>query len=412
MSQWTPVWSVLIDGVEYNDVTLANLSIQSGRTDIYSQAIAGYCNVQIINLDGSPVTAEINSGITIFVEDSTSTPVPIFGGSITDIILAVSSAGNNGMSQTVTITALGALSRLPKVLTEGILTKEFDGDQIFDVLDNILYGAWNEVPAALTWADYDPTTMWVNAENSGVGEIDRPGNYELTARAASVTDAYSLVAALATSGLGYIYEDSSGRVGYADSTHRSQYLTTNGYVNLSASDALSSGLQTATRSGDVRNAITITYKNGQQESASDTDSIALYGSLAQNISTSLENGADATSQAAFYLALRAYPRANFNSINFQLGNSNMSDGERDALIAIFMGMPVNITDLPSNMGLNYQGFVEGWGFSAGYNSLDIALYLTPVAYSLQAFRWNDVAPSETWNSLSPTLIWLNAFQVA
>ena len=108
MSQWTPVWSVIIDGVEYNDVTLANLAIQSGRTDIYSQAVAGYCNVQIINLDGSPVVAEINSAITIFVEDSTSTPVAIFGGSITDIILAVSSAGNNGMSQTVTITALGA----------------------------------------------------------------------------------------------------------------------------------------------------------------------------------------------------------------------------------------------------------------------------------------------------------------
>ena len=336
----------------------------------------------------------------------------IFGGSITDIILSVSSAGNNGMSQTISITALGALSRLPKVLTEGILSKDFDGDQIYSVLQGILYGAWNEVPAALTWAAYDATTTWANAENSGVGEIDRPGNYELTNRSADTTDAYSLVAALATSGLGYIYEDSAGRIGYADSTHRSQYLAVNGYVDLSAAEALSSGLQTATRSGDVRNAITITYKNGQQESASDSASIATYGSLAQNISTSLENGADATSQAAFYLALRAYPRANFNSINFQLVNSNMSDGDRDALIKVFMGLPVNIADLPLNMGLNYQGFVEGWAFSAGYNSLDIALYLTPIAYSLDAFRWNDVPASETWNTISPTLQWINATVVA
>jgi hypothetical protein len=412
MTQWTPVWSVLIDGVEYKSVTLANLSIQSGRTDIYEQAVAGYCNVSLINLDGSPVLVAINSAITIYVQDSTSTPVPIFGGSVTDIILAVSSAGSNGMSQTVTITALGALSRLPKVLTEGILAKDFDGDQIFDVLDNILYGAWNEVPAALTWAAYTPTTTWANAENSGVGEIDRPGNYELTARTSAVTDAYSLVAALATSGLGYIYEDSSGRIGYADSTHRGQYLSANGYIDLSANDALSSGLQTATRSGDVRNAITIQYKNNQEVSASDAASIALYGSLGQNITTTLENVGDATSQAAFYLALRAYPRANFNSINFQLANSNMSDGDRDALIRVFMGLPVNITDLPSNMGLNYQGFVEGWAFSAGYNSLDVALYLTPIAYSLDAFRWNDVPASETWNTVSPTLQWLNATVVA
>jgi hypothetical protein len=412
MSQWTPVWSVLIDGVEYRSVTLANLSIQSGRTDIYSQAVAGYCNVSLINLDGSPVLAEINSSITIFVQDSTSTPVPIFGGSITDIILAVSSAGSNGMSQTITITALGALSRLPKVLTQGVLTKDYDGDQIYSILEGILYGAWNEVPAALTWAAYDATTTWANAENSGVGEIDRPGNYELTARSAAVTDAYSLVAALATSGLGYIYEDSSGRIGYADSTHRGTYLATNGYVELSASEALASGLQTATRAGDVRNAITIKYKNNQEVSASDAASIALYGSLAQNISTTLERTVDATNQAAFYLALRAYPRANFNSINFQLGNSNLSDSDRDALIGVFMGMPVNISDLPSNMGLNYQGFIEGWAFSAGYNSLDVALYLTPIAYSLDAFRWNDVPASETWNTLSPTLDWLNATVVA
>jgi hypothetical protein len=412
MSQWTPVWSVLIDGVEYRSVTLANLSIQSGRTDIYSQAVAGYCNVSLINLDGSPVLAEINSSITIFVQDSTSTPVPIFGGSITDIILAVSSAGSNGMSQTITITALGALSRLPKVLTQGVLTKDYDGDQIYSILEGILYGAWNEVPAALTWPAYDATTTWANAENSGVGEIDRPGNYELTARSAAVTDAYSLVAALATSGLGYIYEDSSGRIGYADSTHRGTYLATNGYVELSASEALASGLQTATRAGDVRNAITIKYKNNQEVSASEAASIALYGSLAQNISTTLERTLDATNQAAFYLALRAYPRANFNSINYQLGNSNLSDSDRDALIGVFMGMPVNISDLPSNMGLNYQGFIEGWAFSAGYNSLDVALYLTPIAYSLDAFRWNDVPASERWNTLSPTLNWLNATVVA
>lgn len=412
MSQWTPVWSVVIDGVEYNNVTLSNLSIQSGRSDIYTQAVAGYCNVQLVNLDGSAITAEINSGITIFVEDSTGTPVAIFGGSITDIIVAIASAGSNGYVQTVTITALGALARLPKVLTEGVLSKDYDGDQIYSILEGILYGAWNEVPAALTWAAYDPTTTWANAENSGVGEIDRPGNYELTARTADVTDAYSLVAALASSGLGYIYEDSSGRIGYADSTHRGTYLATNGYVDLSANEALAAGLETAVRAGDVRNSITITYKNNDQVTDTEPDSIALYGSLAQNISTTLEHVADATTQAAFYLALRAYPRANINAITFQLGSPSVDDGDRDALIGVFMGMPVNIADLPLNMGTNFQGFVEGWQFSAGYNSLALTLYITPIAYSLDAFRWNDVPASETWNTISPTLDWLNATVVA
>jgi hypothetical protein len=77
-----------------------------------------------------------------------------------------------------------------------------------------------------------------------------------------------------------------------------------------------------------------------------------------------------------------------------------------------MGMPVNISDLPINMGMNFQGFVEGWKFTAGYNSLAIDLYVTPVAYSLDAYRWNSVSASESWNTLSPTLQWLNATVVA
>lgn len=412
MSLWTPTWSILIDGTEYNNVTLATLTVESGRRDIYQQAVAGYCNLSILNVNDEPIIAAINSSITVYVQNSTGTPVAIFGGSITDIVTTVERSNADILVQSVNLTALGALSRLPKVLTEGVLAKQYDGDQIFDVLDNILYGAWNQVPAAVTWAGYDATTTWANAENSGVGEIDRPGNYELHARASSVTDAYSLVAALATSGLGYIYEDSQGRIGYADSTHRSQYLAANGYVELSANEAYSSGLQTSTRAGDVRNNVTITYKDGAQVNASEAASIATYGSLAQNIQTSLQNGADATSQANFYLALRAYPRANFESIRYPLQSPNVDNSDRDSLIGVFMGMPVNISDLPANMGLNFQGFVEGWRFSAGYNRLDVDLYVTPIAYSLDAFRWNDVPASERWNTLSPTLDWLNATVVA
>jgi hypothetical protein len=412
MTLWTPVWSVLIDGVEYKNITLANLTIESGRRDIYQQAVAGYCSLSVLNIDDDPITVNINSGITVFVQNSAATPVAIFGGSVSDILTTVERSGTGGLVQTISITALGALSRLTKVLTEGVLAKDEEGDQIYDVLDGILLGVWNEVAPALTWSAYNPTTTWANAQNNGLGEIDRPGNYELTPRSADVTDAYSLVASLATSGLGYIYEDGQGRIGYADSTHRGTYLAANGYVELSALDAYSNGLQTSIRSGDVRNSVTITYKNGQQVSSSDSDSIALYGALAQNIQTSLEHGADATSQANFYLALRAYPRANFESIRYPLGSPNVTDSDRNALIGVFMGMPVNITDLPVNMGSNFQGFVEGWRFSAGYNSLAVDLYVTPLSYSLDAARWNDVAPSETWNTLSPTLIWLNALIVA
>jgi len=411
MTIWTPTWSVKIDGTEYKDVSLANLNLGAGRNDIYTQAIAGYCNLTLINLDDSGINPTINSSVTVYVNDSTGSPVALFGGSITDIIVGVQSGGSIGITQTISITALGALSRLPKVLTEGVLPKELDGQQIYDILNGILFGSWNEVPAALTWAAYDPTTTWANAENSGLGQIDT-GNYELTARTASVTDAYSLVAALANSGLGYLYENGQGQISYADSTHRSTYLAANGYVDLSANDAFATGLQLATRSGDVRNAITIEYKNGQQVSDSEQASIDVYGTLAQSIQTTLENTADATSQAAFYLGLRAYPRANFNQISFPLGSPELDNSDRDNLLNVFMGMPVTINDLPANMGTRFQGFVEGWQFQAGINSLTLSMYLTPTEFSLQAMKWNDVSGSEAWNTLSNTLIWDDAFVVA
>jgi len=411
MTLWTPTWSIDIDGVEYKDVALANLNLGSGRTDIYSQAIAGYCNLTLINTDDSPITAGINSAVTVYINNSSGTPVAIFGGSITDLIVGVQSGGSIGVTQTISIVALGALSRLPKVLTEGVLAKDLDGVQIEEILSQALFARWNGVPAATTWNDLDPATTWAQAFNTGLGEIDT-GNYELAARSSDVTDIYTLVSALATSGLGYLYENSAGQISYADSTHRTQYLSANGYVNLSANDAFASGLQTAVRAGDVRNYITLTYKNAAQVTNSDATSIALYGTLAQNITTSLENAADATSQAAFYLELRANPQANFNQISFPLGSPEIDNLDRDNLLSVFMGMPVNIADLPLNMGLNFQGFVEGWQFQAGINSLTLSLYVTPVAYSLQAFTWNDVPVVETWNTIEPTLTWLEATVVA
>jgi hypothetical protein len=411
MTVWTPTWSVEIDGTEYANVTLANLVIGSGRSDIYTQAIAGYLNVTLINLDDSPIAAAINSGVTIYVNDSIGNPVAIFGGSITDLIVGVQSGGSIGVTQTIQIVALGALSRLPKVLTEGVLAKDLDGVQIETILSEALFSRWDQVPAALSWEDYDPTTQWTDAFNSGLGEIDT-GNYELAARSASTIDIYSLVAALATSGLGYLYENSAGQISYADSTHRSQYLSANGFVDLSANDAFASGLQTAVRAGDVRNFVTIDYHNGGQKSALDEDSIALYGTLAQNIQTTLHNAVDAQDQADFYLSLRAYPVPNFNQISFPLGSPEIDDSDRDNLLNTFMGMPINIMDLPTNMGSTFQGFVEGWQFQAGINSLTLSLYISPIEYSLQPFRWTDVPVAEQWNTIDPTIDWLNANAIA
>lgn len=414
MSQWTPEWAVSINGAgDVTNLTLANLTITSGRTDIYSQPYAGYCNVEIINLDQSPIVMDINDQVSIKVKDSSGTFVNIFGGFVSDIDVTVSDAGTNGVSQRVRVIALGALSKLPKSLTEGVLAKDFDGDQIYTILSELLLNNWNEVPAAETWNDYEPTTTWANAENVGLGSIDQPGNYELTARSSELTNVYSLVSALATSGFGYIFEDAVGRIGYADSTHRADYLSTNGYTELSANTALARGIRTQKRSGDVRNDVTIVYKANAEANAFDVQSQAIYGPQQYQINTSLENAIDAEEQADFYLGLRAFPQPQFKEITFPLSNGELDDNDRDALLNVFMGLPLDIVDLPSNItNGQFQGFVEGWTFQAGYNQLNLTLTLSPTAYSIITTRWDRVNAAETWNTLSPTLQWINATIVA
>jgi len=415
MTIFNPIWRVKIGGVQYTNYVLANLALTSGRTNIYEQANAGYANLQLINLDQSNIDIQINDAVTIELQDSTASYVPIFGGTVVEFDIGIVTSGVIGINQSVSITALGALSRLPKVLTQGVLTQDFDGDQILTILTDLLINSWNEVPAALTWATYEPTEQWQNAQNTGLGEIDTPGNYELAARTSSTTDVYSLVASLATSGLGYIFENAQGQISYADSTHRSSYLAVNGYTDVSAAQALANSLSIQTRSGDIRNEITIQYgaNSSSQVSDSDATSIGLFGRLAQSISTTIKHQNDAEDQAAFYLTLRAYPQAMFNQITFELTNSEIDDLDRDSLINIFMGLPLRITDLPLNMASGtYLGFVEGWSFNASYNAVSVTALLSPLAFSLQAMQWQDVAIAESWNTITGGLNWADALVVA
>ena len=415
MTSWAPDWRVLINSIEYTDITLSNLTISSGRTDINVQPVAGYCSIEILNVNQTAITVAINDGLTVEVKDSTGTYVPIFGGSVSDVAVEVVRAGTTGYTQVIRVTALGALARLPKATTLGVLAHDFDGDQIYTILSALLFGNWNAVPAAETWNSYNPTETWNDALNLGLGEIDTPGNYELFQRSSSLTDVYSLVSALASSGLGYLYEDSSGRIGYADSDHRTAYLSANGYTLLSANEAQAVGIKLATRAGDIKNDLVLTYgnNNGSEVTALDADSIATYGTLKAIVNTTVRGTTDAQAQADRYIELRAYPQPKLDRITYQLVNPEISDADRDALISIFMGLPIQLDDLPPNMNDGqFQGFVEGWTFSASYNTLTISVNVSPLPFSIAAMRWNSVSASETWNTLSATMTWDEAFIVA
>jgi hypothetical protein len=414
MTAYTPSYKVLIDGNEVTDVTIANLTITSGRTDINVQPLAGYCQLQLINFDNSSYDFTVGTGLTVEVTNSTGAYVPIFGGLISDFTIAVNRAGDRGYTTTATMTALGALSKLPKIIDNGVLSQDQDGDQIYTLLSGYLLGTWNDVPAAETWAAYNPTETWANAVNIGLGEIDRPGDYTLISRSSSKTDLYSLCTDIANSAFGVLYEDANGNIGYADQTHRQDYLAANGYTTLDANHANGLGLAATTRAGDLRNYFNIIYDNNGNQSyvAQDLTSQSLYGVYGESYISRIKHTSDAEALADRYIELRANPYPKFQSITFTLGNPEIDDSDRDALINIFLGQPVWIQNLPPNItGGSFQGYIEGWTFRASLNNLTITFNASPVNFSQVAVKWEQVNAAETWNTLNTSLTWLNAIGV-
>ncbi len=408
MTAWAPDWKLTVSGVDYTDIAISDIQHQAGRDDIYTQPSPSYIQISLVALNGQTLPFDINDNLDLQVKDSSNTYVSLFGGDITDVTVEVAQSGAAGTVIAYTVIAMGSLVKLAKEIWDDNISQAEDGDQIYNILSSVLLGTWNDVPAASQWSTYDPTETWANAQNLGLGEIDQPGLYTMTAQSQTVNTIYNVISDIANSAFGYIYEANNGDIGYADADHRQNYLLTNGYVELDAGHALGAGLSTVMRSSDVRNDIYINYGNNynSQVTATDAASIALYGYKAESINSRVQGAVDAQAIADRYIDQRAYPQPAFQSITFPITNSEIDDADRDDLLAVFMGMPVHIQNLPNQIsGGDFEGYVEGWSWSTRFNELFLTINVSPVAFSQVAMRWNTTPATEAWNTLSNTLTW-------
>ena len=415
MTAWSPVWKVTVAGTDYTNIAISDIQHQSGRTDIYSQPSPSFIQVSFVALSGQTLPFDINDSFSLQVKNTAGTYVNIFGGDITDITVSVAKTGAISTVVEYSVLAMGSLVKLAKELYSGTISQDEDGNQIYDLLSSVLLGTWNDVPAASTWATYNATETWANALNLGLGEIDTPGLYTMENRAAEVDTIYNIASLIANSAFGYLYETNNGDIGYADADHRQNYLLTNGYVDLDANHALGQGLSTITRSGDIRNDVYINYGNnfGSQETATSATSIATYGYKAESIQSVLHSAVDAQAVADRYIAQRAFPQPAFQSITFPITNPEIDNSDRDNLLGVFMGQPLNIQNLPEQISSGeFEGYVEGWSWSTRFNELFLTINLSPVAYSQVAMRWNTTPIVETWQTIDPTLTWEYATIVA
>jgi hypothetical protein len=406
---WLPEWRVTVGDDVYTTVT--SVSFSSGRLDIDRQCTAGYCQVEIINTDGSPFTIDVTDTITLELKDSAGNYVTMYGGEVSDFSVGVRSPEESGFITYGKILGVGYLAKLTKSIYNTALAEALDGAQIAAIVDNVLNLTWAEVTPTLTWATYPATTTWADAE-SYIGDIDS-GFYTMINLAASPTaKSSSLTDQIANSALGQMHEEKNGLVSYDDADHRSNYLVANGFTNINGSYASPNTIRSTTQTNRIRNSLIYKYGAGYASvySTSDTDSIASYGLYQKSSESNIKNLADITEIGSRELNLRKNPRGSLEAITFRLDNPDLPSSDLDTLINIFFGQPILITNLPSNMlGGQFDGFVENIALKATPTYVDMTLYISATDFSLSTTQWETVLPASLiWTGVNGTLTWTNA----
>jgi hypothetical protein len=377
---WAPNPTVTIDGVAFTDKSLWNVSVSFGRTTIWEQSRAGYAVINILNANNQDFGFDMNHSVVITVENSAGTPITLFTGKISNVANSVQSAGPNGVVAIQTISALSTFAQMArKVIGDTNWPKEFDDDRMTRIFTD----------AGVT-----------------IDSVDAPPVYEFTSRPANPSDAYSLASTYATQAFGYIYETPTGSVGFANESRRDLSLNTSGYLTIPTDYILFAGLQSQKTLSDIMNSIILSYKANAQKTASDATSIIDYSLVAGSVTTELETGTDAQTQADRYIVLRAYPRTSLSSFTIQLDSPNVAAGDLDQLLTISMDTAIEIDNLPLAVkNTTYFGFVEGWNFSFNNVQMSLTFDSSDVAYSVTPTRWQDVDPLLTWNDVDPAVTW-------
>jgi hypothetical protein len=406
---WLPEWRVTVGDDVYTTVT--SVSFASGRLDIDRQPTAGYCQVEIINTTGAEFTVNVTEPVTLELKNSSGTYVTMFGGEVSDFNIRVRSPEEAGYITTGTILGIGSLAKLTKAVYNTALAEGLDGAQIAAILGASLNLNWNEVTPTVTWDTYPATTTWNEAE-SYIGTVDS-GFYTMIALAASASaKSQTLADQIANSALGQLSEGKDGNVNYDDADHRSNYLAANGYTALNGAYATPTSIQSTTQIARIRNSLIYRYATGYGStySTSSADSIAAYGLFEKSSDSNIKNLADITDIATRELRLRATPKGSLGAITFRLDNPDMPSAMLDSLIGVFFGMPVLLSNLPSNLlGGTFEGFVENVALRATPTYVDITLYISATEFSLSTTTWETVLPSSTiWTGVTGTLDWNNA----
>jgi hypothetical protein len=407
MTVYTPTYRVTIAGTVQTSTILEDATITYGRNDFFEATQPSYCNLELLNLDGTSPVVNLLDTVILEVTDSTGAYVKLFTGEVSGVYNRFEATGLGGKPNTLQIQAIGALGLLVKRYAGSVAyPEELDGARITRILEETLYTAWEDLSNTLTWNDFT-TETWANYGVQGIDTID-VGRYEMLARAAQVEQAYNLTDVTQQSGLGYLYDTTDFKIGYADAERRSENYTTN-LIELDA-NLVNADIQTRLQTADIVNSVVIQYDDPVLEVAAQNDtSINSYGLLEEVRSTILAQTADATEQATNFVNYRGTPKASLEEVTVNLANSNMTNTVRDNLLGVSMDTLLYLDNIP--VGLitegSFEGFVEGWTWTLGRNNLELAMSVSNSIYSTLDVQWEDYNALIQWQNLANDYTWLD-----
>ena len=407
MTVYTPTYRVTIAGTVQTSTTLEDATITYGRNDFFEATQPSYCNIELLNLDGTSPAVELLDTIVIEVTNSSGTYVKLFTGEVSGVYNRFAGAGAVGKPNTLQIQAVGALGLLVKRYAGAVAyPEELDGARITRILEETLYTAWEDLSGTFTWNDFT-TETWATYGVQGIDTIDA-GRYEVLARPAEIDQAYNLTDTTQQSALGYLYDTPDFEIGYADAERRSENYTTN-LIELDA-NLVNADIQTRLQTADIINSVVIQYDDPVLEVAAQNDtSINTYGLLEEVRSTILAQTADATEQATNFVNYRGTPKVSLEEVTVNLSNSNMTNTVRDNLLGVSMDTLLYLDNIPVGLiaeGYN-EGFLEGWTWTLGRNNLELAMSVSNSIYSTLDVQWEDYNASIQWQNLANDYRWLD-----
>jgi len=406
---WSPNATVKINGTAVTNYTLEGVQISMGRDDVQQQSSAGFATIDFLNLPYTDV--EIFDTIQVTLDNFTGVDTTIFTGLVTDVSVSVLDAGTTNTFITQ-ISASGGLSELAAKEANLVgYAEQKDGDRIVSVITDTFGLKWNELPATQVWTDYT-TETWDSLLGVDISAIDTPGTYDLFSSIAAPEplNALNYVQIVADSGSGFIYETTSGGIGYQDQDARSDYVSANGFTNISKNFILADGISVTTSRNDIINDVIVVY--GAAEDAVQTeelDSISQYGRVTQTVQTFLKNQTDAETLSDRLVLLNAYPQPVIQGIQIQIDAPTMTSSLLNSLVGVFFGMPVSVTDFPALLFPNqFFGYVEGWEWDIDRFTARLTLNVSDFTFSAVPVAWQDVFAGEIWSTIDPSLQWQDA----